>query len=166
MRVFLKLGSPPAPPTPSHKAPHAHHKASLNGNFLLELPTYTVFGAELITQFWLAGSQFEISLRVISYVNVSVAPASMDRSSKPRRTTFGSLGPPREMYCFHALSNEKGNRRGRGAEGKTYKLYDLNAIDHTSVLDVCCDFVQDVIQLAVPARRSASRVLGLGARVL
>jgi hypothetical protein len=52
-----------------------------------------------MTQFWLTVSQLLISLRVISYEKVPDSPGERIRSSKPRRTIFGSVGPPREIYC-------------------------------------------------------------------
>jgi hypothetical protein len=50
-----------------------------------------------MTQFWLTVSQLETSRRVMSTEKVALAPGAMSRTfSKPRSTTLGSLGPPRE----------------------------------------------------------------------
>ena len=57
---------------------------------------------------------------MISYVKVSDSPGLRIRSSKPRSTILGSVGPPREMYCFLLESemNRRGQEKGEGEEGE------------------------------------------------
>ena len=49
-------------------------------------------------------------------MKVSDSPGERIRSSKPRSTILGSVGPPREMYCF--LLEPEINSRGKGKEGE------------------------------------------------
>ena len=73
-------------------------KFALSVNFLLDAPTNTFLGYELMTQSCLPASQLLRSRRVSFHLKERERPRGMAMSSKPRSTTGASLGPPSETY--------------------------------------------------------------------
>ena len=68
------------------------------GKFLDEAPTKIFLAALLIYQFCETVSQFDKSRRVTFALNTALSPDEIFRRSKPRRTSFASVLPPRLIY--------------------------------------------------------------------